>query len=311
MELPRLQLSVPLLSHSAQDPGTWAPRLERAQLLDRCGVDRLVVSEHVVFGERLDEYGRPELGGSKGGQQPTGSDGHWLDPLILLSHVSALTTNIRLATGVLLAAIRRPVSLAKEAATLDVLSRGRLDIGVGVGWQREEYEAAGLSFGERGRLLDHTLEVCRELWTETVADYDSKYLHFERIHQMPKPLQPTGVPIWVSGTINAATARRLARFGMGWIPWGPDAADLINSIPRMRNAIEAAGGDPTNLQVVGRLQPVHDPAGAVNADAIADGATALAEAGVTDLRATFVPSDSHAAEDLLLELAPLIHQIQN
>ena len=81
---------------------------------------------------------------------------------------------MRLATGILLAALRRPVVLAKSAATLDVLSGGRLDLGVGVGWQREEYEAAGLDFDGRGRLLDHTLEVCTELWTQTVGALRSR-----------------------------------------------------------------------------------------------------------------------------------------
>ena len=84
-----------------------------------------------------------------------------------------MTERIRLGTNILIAALRRPVVLAKEPATLDVLSGGRLDLGVGVGWQREEYEAAGLAFEGRGRLLDHTLEVCRALWTQRVADYDS------------------------------------------------------------------------------------------------------------------------------------------
>src|SRR5207247_2385322 len=102
--------------------------------------------------------------GQEGGRQPTGPDGHWLEPLTVLSMVAAVTSRVRLATGILIAALRRPVVLAKTTATLDVLSGGRLDLGVGVGWQREEYEAAGLDFHDRGRLLDHTLAVCQTLW---------------------------------------------------------------------------------------------------------------------------------------------------
>ena len=123
-----------------------------------------MVSDHVVFGEDLGAYGDPAVGGTTGGRQPTGPDGEWLEPLTVLSFVAARTSQIRLGTNILLAALRRPVVLAKTLATLDVLSGGRVDLGVGVGWQREEYDAAGLDFDERGRLLDDTLETCRSLW---------------------------------------------------------------------------------------------------------------------------------------------------
>ena len=222
VELP--QLSTGLTSFAAEDPGGWQPMFDHAVAADRAGVDRVVVSDHVVFGENLEAYARAELGGSEGGKQPTGPDGHWLEPLTTLAVVAGMTSRLRLATNILLAALRRPVVLAKSAATLDVLSRGRLDLGVGVGWQREEYDAAGLDFESRGRQLDHTLAVCQTLWREERARFDDGLLAFEHIHQMPKPLREGGVPLWVSGTVNPRVARRLARFGSGWIPWGPVGA---------------------------------------------------------------------------------------
>ncbi len=164
--IPAPHLSAALVSYAADAPDSWDAMLETARLYDRAGIDRIVVSDHVVFGEQLDAYGRPEVGGQRGGRQPTGPDGHWLEPMTTLSVVAGSTERVRLATGILLAALRRPVVLAKSAATLDVLSGGRLDLGVGVGWQREEYDAAGLDFDARGRLLDHTLEVCTALWTQ-------------------------------------------------------------------------------------------------------------------------------------------------
>src|SRR5918911_432311 len=90
------QLSTGLTSFSAEDPGTWDALFRRAQLLDTAGVDRLVVSDHVVFGERLDEYARPEIGGQAGGKQPTGPDGHWLEPLTTLSVIAGMTSRVRL-----------------------------------------------------------------------------------------------------------------------------------------------------------------------------------------------------------------------
>ena len=254
------------------------------------GFDRVVVSDHVVFGERLEEYGRPEIGGVAGGKQPTGPDGDWLEPMTTLAVLAGITSRVRLGTAVLLAALRRPVVLAKAAATLDVLSGGRFDMGVGVGWQREEYEAAGLSFEGRGRLLDHTLEVCQTLWREQRASYASPELSFHAIHQMPKPVAAGGVPLWISGTVNGRVARRLARFGTGWIPWGPDAADAAAGIARMRTAVAAHGRDPEALQVMGTLAAVVDASGQIDVGRTMDAVPALAAAGVTDFRLRPVPA---------------------
>jgi probable F420-dependent oxidoreductase len=283
--VPPVQLSAALVSYAADAPASWDSMLETARLYDRAGIDRLVVSDHVVFGEQLDAYARPELGGARGGRQPTGPDGHWLEPLTALSVIAGVTERVRLSTGILLAALRRPVVLAKSAATLDVLSGGRLDLGVGVGWQREEYDAAGLDFDGRGRLLDHTLEVCTTLWTERTADYRSDELAFEHIHMMPKPRQPGGVPIWISGTINARVVQRLCRFGLRWIPWGDDAAAIERSIATMRERIAAAGTSPDGLQVVANLRVRITDTGAIDLDATMQAVPALVAAGATDLRA--------------------------
>src|SRR4051812_32810150 len=261
--------------------------LETARVYDRAGIDRLVVSDHVVFGEQLDAYGRPELGGARGGRQPTGPDGHWLEPLTALSVIAGSTARVRLSTGILLAALRRPVVLAKAAATLDVLSGGRLDVGVGVGWQREEYDAAGLDFAQRGRLLDHTLEVCTALWTERVAHYQSPELAFDRIHMMPKPVQPGGVPIWISGTVNARVVDRLCRFGLRWIPWGDDAADIARGVAAMRERIAAADTSPDGLQVVANLRVRKTDAGEIDVEQTMAAVPGLVAAGATDLRVRF------------------------
>lgn len=278
------QLSMPLLNFASEDPGDWGFLIERAKAADAAGVDRLVVSDHVVYGEDLEAYSLPEKGGVAGGRQPTGSDGLWLEPLTLLSVVSGVTSRVRLGTNILLAALRRPVVLAKTASTLDVLSGGRLDLGVGVGWQREEYEAAGLDFEARGRLLDHSLEVCQTLWREQRATYSSGELEFEAIHMMPKPMRSGGVPIWVSGTINQRMIRRLARFGDGWIPWGESAVNLAASIEQMRDGVAATGRDPSDIGVVGSIALVKNDAGEPDLARTMDAVPTLVAAGVTDVR---------------------------
>jgi probable F420-dependent oxidoreductase len=296
-------LSVSLRSFSAEDPGGWDHLIEAAEVLDRVGFDRLVLSDHVVFGERLEEYGRPEVGGQAGGKQPTGPDGHWLEPLITLSVIAGRTRQIRLGTNILIAALRRPVVLAKMAATLDVLSGGRLDLGVGVGWQREEYEAAGLSFDSRGEILDETLRICQLLWRNERADYESPTTSFHAIHMMPKPAQAGGVPLWVSGTVNARAVRRVAEFASGWIPWGGAAADVKKGIREMRDALTAVGRDGSDLDVVGTL-PARKANGGLDAAATMEAVPELVAAGVTDLRMTVsIPRDPSEAEDVL---APIV-----
>jgi probable F420-dependent oxidoreductase len=298
---PRLSISIP--SFAAEDPGSWDHLVERARAADTAGVDQVVVSDHVVFGENLEAYARPELGGSEGGKQPTGPDGHWLEPLTVLTYVAAVTSRVRLGTNILLAALRRPVVLAKTAATLDVLSDGRLDFGVGVGWQREEYDAAGLDFGRRGRALDETLAICQALWREQRASFDGESVQFDAIHQMPKPLQPGGVPIWVSGTVNDAVLERLARFGSGWIPWGKSAGDLATAIPQVRDGLAARGRDASTLRVVGYLPVVRDGEGGIDLARSVERVPALVSTGITDFRAGVpVPDGYEAAVDALGEL---------
>lgn len=293
-----VQISIQLRNFQQDDPGDWQFLLDQARAADQAGIDRIVFSDHVAFGEDLEAYGDPRKGGQAGGKQPTTPDGQWLEPLTLITAIGALTERVRLGTAILIAALRTPVVLAKTAATIDVLTGGRLELGVGVGWQKEEYDAAGLDFAARGRLLDHTLEVCQVLWRERVANYDSPELRFSNIHQMPKPRQSGGVPIWVSGTINDRVVQRLARFGSGWIPWGPDGADLVTSIPRLRAAVEQAGGDPS-FGVQGHAVAVRDSEGALDLRATFEASRPMVDAGVTDLRLT-VPAVAGFEESLEL-----------
>jgi alkanesulfonate monooxygenase SsuD/methylene tetrahydromethanopterin reductase-like flavin-dependent oxidoreductase (luciferase family) len=141
--------------------------------------------------------------------------------------------------------------------------------------------------------------VCQLLWRERVATYDSPELQFENIHQMPKPRQDGGVPIWVSGTVNKRSARRLARYGSGWIPWGTDAANLVETIPAMRAMVEAAGGNP-DFAVVGNAVPVRDAEGAVDLPATFRGAAPMVEAGVTDVRVAGVPAAQSYDDNLAI-----------
>jgi probable F420-dependent oxidoreductase len=305
-------LSIMLRSYSAADPGAdgWQPLFDTARAADDAGVDRVFVSDHVVFGENMEAYARPEVGGQEGGRQPTGPDGHWLEPLTVLTALSSVTSRVRLATGILLASLRRPAVLAKTAATIDALSGGRLDLGVGVGWQREEYEAAGLDFDQRGRLLDHTLAVCQTLWRSSPASFKSEELTFEGIHQMPHPVQPGGVPIWVSGTVNKRVLERIVRFGSGWIPWGPAEAEPKEWIPRVQEALTAGGRDVTGFQIAGRLPVAFGDDRDLDVERTMAGLPELVEAGVTDFRTILrLPRDKEAATEHLRAVVDAFREV--
>lgn len=291
------------LRNFAESPDGWEGLFALARLADETGIGRVVVVEHILMGEQLDAYGNPRAGGSAGGKQPTTSDGHWLDPLTVLSMVAAQTSRVRLGTGILLAALRPAALLAKQAATLDSLSGGRLDLGVGVGWQREEYEACGLSFEGRGARLDECLEICRRLWTEQVVTATYGDARFDRVHSMPKPASAGGVPIWVSGRATARTAARVARFGAGWIPWGDDVTNPGPGIEMMRTALSEAGRDPSALQVPGSLPLVFDGERLDVAATVAP-VPELVALGITDFRMYHAWRDPAADRAMLEALVP-------
>lgn len=278
----------------------WSGMLARARIADEIGIDRLIVSDHVVLGERLAEYPR--------GRFHTPPNGQWLEPLTTLSVVAGMTTRVRLSTGVVLAALRRPVVFAKAAATLDVLSDGRLDLGVGVGWQKEEYDAAGVSFAERGRLLDATLECCRRMWAPGPVEIRNGRTDPFRVWCEPRPRQPRGIPIWVSGRPIRTVVDRIVRYGDGWIPWAAQADDVQRGIEIVRAALETRGRAPSEFGVRAALPVVRGHRGRVDLAATIDACVPLATAGVTDfaLGSAFLeqlPNDACAFRD---ELATLV-----
>jgi probable F420-dependent oxidoreductase len=283
--LPTITLGLANFAPAPQDGGGL---LTRARLADVAGVDRIIVVDHVVMGEHNEAY--------DGGRFPTGPDGQWLEPMTTMAVIAGMTTNVRMSTGIILAGLRRPVVFAKSAATLDVLSGGRLDLGVGVGWQKEEYEAAGLDFAERGRLLDQTLELCRRFWTESPVDYRSNGLAFERIWCEPKPLQPGGVPLWISGRLNKNVLNRLVRYGDGWIPWGEWSSDVVHGVEVIRDAFKDAGRDWDGFEIRGTLQVKTRDDGTVDLDASMADVPAQVAAGITDFTAYLqLPADDDTA----------------
>jgi probable F420-dependent oxidoreductase len=208
--------------------------------------------------------------------------------------MAAVTSRVRLATGVVIAPLRPAAVLAKTVATLDVLSGGRLDLGVGVGWQREEYDAEGLDFATRGQRLDDTMGACRALWSQLPASYDSETVSFDDVFCAPQPVQDP-LPVWFSGTLTARQRRRIVELGDGWIPiMGASVDDIKVGAVQLREESGRAIG------VRAPLRPVLGDGG-IDLPATMDGVAALLAAGASDIylyAATIAPRPAEVARAL-------------
>lgn len=169
------------------------------------------------------------------------------DPLIWLTWAAAHTTTLELGTGILIATQRNPLITAKEVATLDVLSGGRVRLGVGVGWLKEEFDALGVPFGGRGRRLDEYIDVMRILWTHTKASHRGEFVQFEECISMPRPVNGT-VPITVGGHTDAA-ARRAGLRGDAFFPGSASAEEIAMLTAVMHDAASTAGRDGSAIPV--------------------------------------------------------------
>jgi probable F420-dependent oxidoreductase len=262
-------LSVGVPNFGGWAGGEWQGLLDVARSAEDAGVDRLVVSDHVVMG--------PDTTAYKWGRFPTMPDGPWLEPLTCLTAMSAVTSRVRLATGILIAPLRPAPVLAKTVATLDVLSGGRVDLGVGVGWQAAEYAALGLDFAARGQLLEETVAAMRELWTALPASYDGSLISFSDVFCAPQPAQER-LPVWFSGTLNERNFRRVVDLGDGWIPiMGASLDDIRDGATQLRASTERP------LEVQAPAKPVRVGDGPADASATMEGVPDLLAAGVTNV----------------------------
>jgi probable F420-dependent oxidoreductase len=211
--------------------------------------DGVMVSEHVALGPGADSRGLPEnlrdyaLPGNQDPAMP------WPDPLLLLAAVASATSRIRLIAASIIPPLRHPVALAKQLATLDLLSEGRLVVQPTVSWHRPEYEAMGVPFERRGELLDEHLAAWRVLWRDAPASFHGRHYRFDDVYLEPKPTRPEGPPLWFGGsTVHDRLLRRLVEFGSGFDHLG---AVTDEDLERVFAAMRAGGRDPAELELVG------------------------------------------------------------
>jgi len=232
-----------------RSPGIASPDwLEAfATTIEEIGVESVWCAEHLVVPV---EY-RSRYPYAEDGRMPSWPYIDFTDPIDTLAWIAALTRRVRLGTAVLVLPAHQPVVLAKRVATVDVLSRGRVLLGIGVGWLAEEFAAAGVPFAERGARADEHIEALRALWTEPDATYHGRFVSFDTVQSDPKPAQAGGVPIVVGGHSDAA-ARRAGRLGDGFTPLGVGPEEFGRLAEVVRAAAVDAGRDADAIELTCR-----------------------------------------------------------
>ena len=230
-----------------------------------------------------------------GGEFPGGVTGDWMEQLTLLAFVAGQTSTIRLVTAVLIVPHRNPLVAAKALATLDVLSRGRLVVGIGAGWMREEFEALDLPpFEERGAVTDEYIRAFKELWTSDDPHFEGRYVNFDNISFLPKPVQKPHPPIWVGGESRPAL-RRTAELADGWNPLSSNPSFpmgtpelLASGIERLASYARRFGRDPSEIETIYRTFQFE----------LTDSAAPSTGSGQADDRLPFVGNAEQIASDI-------------
>jgi probable F420-dependent oxidoreductase len=286
----QLGVAVPNAHETLAEPATIAAV---AGLAERLGFDSLWVNDHVIIPDPA-----PSATGGAGpayaaryGEQRRQS---LYEPLITLAYLAGVTDRIRLGTSVYLLALRHPLLAAKQVVSLDALSRGRLILGIGVGWLPGEYAAVGVPWRQRGSRTDEALQILEALCEEDRADFDGRHHRLEGVEFLPKPVQRPHPPIWIGGRSEAAV-RRAAHLGDAWHPSHFTCDELRRWVPVLRAECERAGRSPNDVAVTSRRRLVRPGAAAEqdapdpdrilegNPEQIADTIAELEDVGVAHL----------------------------
>jgi probable F420-dependent oxidoreductase len=212
---------------------------------ESAGVESIWMGEHVVLFDKM-EFPYP---GSADGRIPVPENGGMLDTVATFGFLAHATSTLRFGTGICLVPQRNPIYTAKEFATLDWLTGGRIDFGIGVGWCKEEVIACGYSWEDRGARCDEFLELMQSLWTQPVTNYDGQHIQVQGARLDPKPVQSGGLPVIVGGH-GAPSLRRAARFGSGWYGFALDPASTAPVLKQLDAALSDAKRSRQNFEII-------------------------------------------------------------
>ncbi len=223
-----------------------------AATADRCGIESMWTIEHVVIPQGF----QTPYPYSRDGKFPGGEMAPILDPLVPLSFCAAITSKLRFGTAVMILPQRHPIYVAKELATIDVMSNGRVMLGVGSGWLKEEFEAVQIDFRTRGARTDEAIAAIRALWRDDPSTFEGRHFKFRQMRSFPKPVQKGGIPIHIGGHSPAAV-RRAARVGDGFFPAPGNLNVLKELFTKVREECSKIGRNPAEIELsaAGRLTP--------------------------------------------------------
>lgn len=230
------------------------PRYFRAVAVaaDHLGYESLWMPEHLIFPEQM--AGSPFAeAGTEDAHPPVPPETPLFDVFTYLGFLAGQTSRIRLGTNVYLMGLRHPFVAARAIQTLDIVSSGRAEIGVGAGWLRSEWTAAGLDPKTRGRRLDEALGVCKRLWTEESVEHEGEFYQFDAVRFEPKPAQQPHPPVHIGGESDAAL-RRVAQLGDGWYGIGHTLETVQPVLKRLREIVSNEGRDPDTLEIITATQ---------------------------------------------------------
>ena len=236
------------------DPRDLTTLIDWAVMAEDLGVDGVMLSDHLTLGSSAGALGRepnPRSYAMPGNQDPATA---WPDSVVLFSAIAARTSALRLFAGAIIAPLRHPVQLAKQLATLDLLSGGRLIVQPTVSWHRDEYEHLGVPFEHRGRILDEQLEIWRKVWAGSPASHQGEFFSFDDLYLEPKAHRAEGPHLWFGGQrLSEPITRRLVTYGSGFHPLGAPPPDELAAI---RARFDKAGRDFDDLEKVGGIRAV-------------------------------------------------------
>lgn len=258
-----------------------------AQGVEQLGYAHALVYDHVLGADVTD---RPDW------QGPYDLDDPFHEPLTLLAYLAGITAKLELVTGVVILPQRQTTLVAKQAAQVDILSRGRLRLGVGLGWNVVEYEALGQDFAVRGERIEEQIRLLRRLWTTPSVTFHGRWDTVPAAGLNPMPVQQP-IPVWLGGGFAPAALERIGRLGDGWIPLHPPTGSGQEALTAIHDAAHRAGRDPADIGVEGRL-----PASAARADRWDTDARRWRDFGATHLTVSTMDDGLHGPDAHLARL---------
>lgn len=255
---------------------------EYAQAAEDLGYQYILAYDHVIG---ADKSTRPDWSG------PYTHESLFHEPMVMFGFLAGITKRIELVTGILILPQRQTVLVAKQAAEVDVLSGGRLRLGIGIGWNDVEYESLNENFHDRGKRSEEQVEVLRELWSKPVVNYEGRWHHINGAGLNPLPVQRP-IPIWFGGGRTDAVLRRIAKLGDGWLPQARPDSDGEALVERFRTFVAESGRDPASVGLDARVS-VSDGMNIAIENAAKWDNLGAAYVGVNTMKAGFTSLDEH------------------